>query len=367
MIPGLFWQTKKRRATYLRDHNLSASTRRSVMYLLVVFIFHSLLMIEFEGMTFGDALWLTLTTATTVGYGDISATTLEGRLSTVIVLYFGGIFILANFAGEYFESRLEKRSRKIKGHWRWEMQDHLVIVNTPERNGVEYFVRLITQFRKSPRYRDTPIQILTRQFPDGLPIELRNLGVVHFHGNADNSQNLEAVNIKEADSVIILAKDEYVTQSDALSFDILYRMKELGINSTNIIAEVVDDQNRDRFLSIGATSVVRPIRAYPELLIRTLVAPGSEKILENLFQHDGDHTVRYEVSSESLTWTEIVTRLMQQGFGTAIAYIDQNGLLICNPNPSVTVNMQAILILVRAVNVPTSNQVLAQLAKKSEA
>jgi voltage-gated potassium channel len=46
----------------------------------------------------------------------------------------------------------------------------------------------------------------------------------------------------------------------------------------------------------GADLVVRPLRGYPEMIIRALAAPGAEKILEDLFTSKGDECWRYDVS-----------------------------------------------------------------------
>jgi voltage-gated potassium channel len=76
--------------------------------------------------TFGDALWWAVVTATTVGYGDISPTTLEGRVIAVLLMLTGigvvGVFT-ATIASFFFEqgksadadvvARLETIERKL--------------------------------------------------------------------------------------------------------------------------------------------------------------------------------------------------------------------------------------------------------------
>ncbi len=55
-------------------------------YLAAITIGHTLAMMAFEELALGDAVWLTATTMTTVGYGDLSASTAAGRWSTVILV-----------------------------------------------------------------------------------------------------------------------------------------------------------------------------------------------------------------------------------------------------------------------------------------
>ncbi len=326
---------------------------------------HIFAMLIFEDLSLTDAVWITLTTVTTVGYGDLSAQTGLGRTATVVLLYFGGIFILAKIAGDYFDYRLERREKMLLGQWRWKMQDHIVIINTPRNNAVQYFERLISQFRAIDEYNEIPIQLLTPDYPDGLHPSLQKLGVIHYTGSANNDDNLMAVSITEAAEIIILTSDESDIATDSLSFDILHRLKELNVKG-KILAECVDDNNRNRFMQAGANSVIRPIRAYPELIVRAIVAPGCEKVLENLFTHGGNHTRRYDVSLENTLWSEIVCILINNGLGTALAYIDNKHNVVIDPNPSDFINASGLILLIREAHIPNNDEICNALALHKE-
>ncbi len=238
------------------------------------------------------------------------------------------------------------------------MAGHIVILRTPIRNGEQYFVRLIQHFRASDRYGDDPIQLLTREFPTGLPQSIRELGgVVHHHGSADNVDSLRAVDIEDSDVVVVLAKDEGDVSSDGSTFDILHRVSELGAKGT-VLAECVDDRNRERLLKAGADIVIRPIRAYPGLIVRSLVAPGSEQIFENLFVSTGDAYTRFDVDVSNRTWSDIACTLMTRGIGTAVAYVDRNdGSLRTNPPSGERIDATAIIVMVKAENIPSLDRI----------
>ncbi len=322
-------------------------------------------MMYFEGLSLSDSLWITLTTVTTVGYGDLSAQTGLGRSATVILLYFGGIFILAKIAGDYFDFRLARRQKMLNGQWRWNMKDHIVIINTPTHNAEQYFERLISQFRAVTDYSEIPIQLLTPAYPDGLHPSLQKLGVIHYSGNANNEDNLSAVNIIDASQVIILSPDETDIMSDSYTFDILHRLKEMEIKG-NLLVECVDDKNRNRFLEAGANSVIRPIRAYPELIVRAIVAPGCEKVLENLFTHGGNHTRRYDVTIDNVLWSKIVCALINNEIGTALAYLDQNGDVITDPSPLSEIQASGLILLIREQHIPSNEEVIVAVRNCEE-
>jgi voltage-gated potassium channel len=66
-------------------------------------------------ITFGDALWWSITTVTTVGYGDIYPVTTEGRIIASILMIIGimvlGLFI-STLGSSLIESRLAKTTKK---------------------------------------------------------------------------------------------------------------------------------------------------------------------------------------------------------------------------------------------------------------
>jgi len=61
---------------------------------------------------------LTMTTMTTVGYGDYTAQTYPGRLATMLLVFLGGIWVAFQTAATYFDYRAERRERMRLGRWR---------------------------------------------------------------------------------------------------------------------------------------------------------------------------------------------------------------------------------------------------------
>jgi len=342
-----YWKRRRYlKYTKLLERNILFKLGRLLLLLMALIFIHSLAMVYFENLTLNDALWLSVTTVTTVGYGDFSAVSWQGRIFTTVCLYIFGISLLAQLAAEFIEYRIQKNEDKQHGNWIWKnMNKHILIINTPDENTDSYLERLIRHIRATPEFEQLPIQILTRKYPGGLPHSISQQGVVHFNGVAEDNQNLHAVNVSNAKFIVILAKNAGDPMSDSLTFDVLSRIQEINSQAT-IAAECSIDSNRQRFTKSGADIVLRPIRAYPELLVRSLVAPGTEAVMENLFTHEESHMLRIEVSFSNISWKAIVAIFMDNDFGMPMAYIDSKGVH-SNPNPKQNCSGIGIISLVR--------------------
>ena len=302
-------------------------------------------MMFFEKLSLEDSIWLTMTTITTVGYGDMSATTTFGRLATILLMYLVGIFLLAQIVGEWLDYRLDRKERMRKGLWRWTMKDHIVIIFTPLQNGARYLRILVQQIRNTPMLADCPIQVLSPHFPDGLPADIASDGVVLNSGRAEGRTSLSEVDVDSARFIILMSEDTTDYRSDSLTLDVLDQLSSFE-DKGYIIAECVQEGNRKRLFEAGANAVIRPVRAYPELMVRAMAAPGTEAILEDLFRHQGNHPRRYDIDFSENNWGVLAGRILQQGLGTPLGYLTTEGEIIVNPSPDDAASGKALFVMV---------------------
>ena len=347
------------RRSVVRD--LRNRIRFALVGLLILIGLHVVSMVAFEGLGLGEAIWLTFTTITTTGYGDYSAKTTAGRASTIVLIYLSGIFLLTQAAGAFFEFRILRRDRKRRGEWRWDMKDHIVFVNAPADEPGDYLRRLLDQLHRShAHFATVPALILTEAFPDGLPPDLEDDPlIVQLKGRFDDPAALEAAGVDQAQVLVILAEAEGDRLSDSRTFDIIHRLRERGITA-RIVAECVDDVNRERLKRAGASAIVRPLRGYPEMIVRAIVAPGTEWIIERLFSSEGDECLRFDVELKGIPWFSVVTAVLGANYGTPVGYADTESQLHSNPPPDALVAGVALFILVDETQKPT-NGVLQKL------
>ncbi len=215
------------------------------VFLVGVMLAHILLMMWLESLSFFDAFWLTFTTITTVGYGDLSAATPGGRLVTVVLMYSLGIFLLANLAGYWVDYRAERREKMLRGRWSWNMKDHILILNVPTERPEGFLQRLVDEIKHWRGLTDVPIQVVTEAFPDGLPDPLRDHGVVHQHGDPDDPDTLANANAARAAHILLLTSSETDPRADSIALSVMERLRADG-SQAHLVAECVEQRNRER-------------------------------------------------------------------------------------------------------------------------
>lgn len=353
-------QQRVRHAVYQTDKTIKRAVWRTAYIMMALITLHASLMVLLEDMTLWQGFWLTLTTLTTVGFGDLSPATPIGQAATIGLIYFCGITLMTFLISDYVDFRIARRERIRHGYWNWNMEEHILIINSPKFNREDYFMRLIAQIRENSDYADTPIQLLNVDFPTGLPDCIRELGAVHVHGTPSNPADLELAGASRAKHIVVLARNEYMSDSDSFTFDVAYRLNELHV-CHKAIMECVIDENRQRMKDIGVKIVLRPIRSYPEIIVRSMDAPGSEVIIEDMFTRANDHPHRYPVWLEGERWADVVNALMQSNLGTALGYVTKDGDVVAHPNGNDNVYAQSLLVLVKTDSMPAEKVITQAL------
>ena len=236
------------------------------------------------------------------------------------------------------------------------MSNHIVVMNAPAYNADVYFQRLIQQVRDNKANSKTPLVLLNNIYPNGLSYDLELPGVRLIHGNPARMEDMMRAGVADAAHILVLARDELEQDSDSVCFDLCYRLKELGL-AYRIIVECVDDNNRDRFRRIGVRSVIRPIRSYPEILVRAMESPGAELVMEDMFTRDHDQLVRFPLWLEGDAWCDVVTAMIMANMGTPLAWVSKEGKVHVHPAGDERVYAQSIIMMVKSDHVPSDADV----------
>jgi len=352
MIPNIFRRWRGGRRPRRKTHLFAARTERlarqsgvyTLAFIALIIAAHTLAMMHIEGFGFSDSIWLTLTSITTVGYGDVSAATPLGRLATVLIIYFGGIFVVAKSAGDFFDYRGLRREAMKYGNWSWShMKNHIVVIGSKVDSEL-HLARLLQECERSEVTEGRQIVLISQSFDGGLPAVLQGFDIKYVKGRGGAPAALEQGAADKAAIVIILAWQEEDPSSDGNAFDVICRLRDVNATA-KIVAECVDDNNRRRLEDAGATLVLRAVRAYPEMIIGGLLNPGSTTILENLFTAEGERIITADGVFTGL-WADIVAQYVRDDGGTPIAYRDaRSGDIVTAPRGGTEVSADALFLL----------------------
>jgi voltage-gated potassium channel len=165
--------------------------------------------------------------------------------------------------------------------------------------------------------------------------------------------------------VIVLAGREDDAVSDAISANVVARVRAMAAGTPPmVVTECVDDRNRARLLAAGAVAAVRPLRSYPEMLARALVAPGAERLLEDLFSAEGNELFRLDLPAPYRgSWVRAAGLLLEKGLGTAIAYRPTDGEVVLNPAGPDAIEAAAIYVILREGQKAGARDLAAMLAR----
>ena len=106
----------------------------------VLILISSVIMMYAEGKSFFDALWWSIVTVTTVGYGDISPETGVGRVMAVLLMIFGIglISMLTGTITTYFTNRTNESKSDTN-----ELENFIADMNSDERQKLFEIAKII--------------------------------------------------------------------------------------------------------------------------------------------------------------------------------------------------------------------------------
>ncbi|MBT3515336.1 MAG: hypothetical protein HN474_08485 [Nitrospina sp.] len=133
-----------------------------VVFCLMILVFAFVMSTYEKDVTFLDGLWTAYITLTTIGYGDVSAVTPQGRWVTVLTSMLG-IGCFGILTGIILERAMQRRIKKMKGEGKHTGTGHLIIVNVPSYSET---MELMKELDYSPDYKHIPRVLVASHLPN---------------------------------------------------------------------------------------------------------------------------------------------------------------------------------------------------------
>ena len=237
----------------------------SLTLLIAALLVNGAVIMAVEGWSAWQTIWFTCTTITTVGYGDISPSTVVTQWSTIVTLFFFGIimftYIIAKVSGVIAMSREQMNSGQYLHH----REKHIVFAGWNEA----YLKGVITELRSSIHPFSKADIIIVSPLIEELPLWFRERGVLHVSREFYEVMALEAACIEHAAHVVIIPENG----DDFRSIDLVERIREIRFDMP-ITAEVYEDSMAKFLEGLGCdTQSHNP--SYPAMLVREIIAPRS--------------------------------------------------------------------------------------------
>lgn len=226
-----------------------------------------------EDMPFLDALYMTVTTVTTVGYGEVRPLSDAGRIFTMTLILLGVIVATYSltttatflFAGEWRRFwQAQRRDRMIE-----HLHQHVIVCG---------YGRVGRHVVDELRLEGIPFVVIDPH-PDKI-IELDQAGYLAVCGDAAQEANLHAAGIGRARGLIASA------HSDAENVFIVLTARALRADLT-IVARADFEESEPKLHRAGANKVIRPNHLAGRRMVGMLTRPEVADFLDEVTHTGG--------------------------------------------------------------------------------
>jgi len=226
-----------------------------------------------EELTFGDALWYSVISMTTIGYGDFYATTPEARIGTLVFIVMLGLGTFSFLIGMTIDSLSEFANRRRRGMNKAVTQEHVLIVNVPSEARLS---QLVDELRSDQNYSTCDIVVISDQLEE-LPI--RDEQLLFVRGSVLEQETYERAQVTTARMAIVLATSYDDMTSDAVVASAIAVIENMNPN-IHTVAECVNPRHKQLFNSVRCDSIVFSMGITGNLLVQEAQDPGVAQLFE---------------------------------------------------------------------------------------
>jgi voltage-gated potassium channel len=236
---------------------------------------------EAQELTLWDALWWSMVTMTTVGYGDFYATTAVGRFLISYPCMLLGIGLVGYLVGYIANLIIDLAAKKRRGEMELREKGHIIVCGYP---GEEKILAIVAELRAVERLDGRAVVLVTEQLEE-LPEKLHKAGMQFVKGLPTDESVLMKADVLDCEGVVILARDPHDASSDDRTFTVSSLLeiieREHG-RPIKTIAEVVAEKNIRTLRRANVDGVTSEDGVAGRLLAQEFVNPGINGVISQL-------------------------------------------------------------------------------------
>lgn len=296
-----------------------------------------------EGLQPGDAVWWSVVTMTTVGYGDFFPRTWEGRWLVSLPVMVLGIGVLGYAIGVLTTAVLERHQKEMKGMLPYTKQGQVFLCHYPSEETV---LEVIEEIRADDQWKGRDIVLVTDRLHE-LTDALRQAQVHFVSGHPSREASLQQAGIAGAHRVLILSQDPGNPDTDNHSLGVLVTVRALN-PTVQVVAECVAKENVKLLVNAGASEVVGLGSLTAGLLVQGMQDPGVNGLIAELVTNRTGHQFYIEpIATFRGTWGGLEQELQRRGRYALLGLIGAGGRTFL-PDPATPVEPGQRVMLIGA-------------------
>ncbi|GAB5401416.1 MAG: potassium channel protein [Aureisphaera sp.] len=322
---------------FFRSRILAATLLLVLVFLLGVLGF--VFMYDFSWI---DAIYMTIITITTVGFGEVRPLSPSEKIFTSFLIV-SSIFIVGFAIKEISEYLLSKnnignlRKKKVQKKIK-SLQNHIIVCGYG-RNGKQAAQKL-QAYNKPFVVVEKDEEVIERFSEDH---------VLFVHGNAEEDETLYRAGIDKANTLIC------ALPSDADNLFVVLSARQIN-NDLRIISRAAEETSYKKLKLAGADNVIMPDRIGGDHMASLVVVPDLVEFLDNLTVSGEEDSINVEqiafekVCSDGQELAITDLDLRKKTGCSIIGYKGPSGEYIVNPEPTMILEKGSKLILIGRPN-----------------
>lgn len=267
-----------------------------------------------------DAIWYTIVTITTVGYGDITPESLSGRIAAMILLI-AGVAIFGALSGQFASFLFDRQQKKYKGLLNMtKMKNHFLICGW-KPNFEKILSGIMNANPEVPTERIVILNKASQSEIDRIKSDTRFKGINYLHGDFTDEDTLLKAQIKTAERALILTdmSEQFSSlENDSRAVLAVITMKNLNPR-IYCVAEIADSKF-EKHLSIARCDEIILSSDYEQnLLVQASSGKGMSHILRELISED---------SSGEIIILDIPQEFIGKTYGEYKSFLNTDDVLI---------------------------------------